>query len=83
MLLGRMWEDSRVWVSEEGGGDGEENGEVDGGRVLVVEGSAVAVRCLPAWTRRRDSCGMEVRSERREVRVEMVVDGGSVKGITG
>jgi hypothetical protein len=38
-------------------------------------------RCLPAWTRRRDVGGRFVRRARRVVRVEIVVEGGRVRGI--
>ena len=38
-------------------------------------------RCLPACTRRSEEGGDGVRRERRVVRVEMVVEGGMVRGI--
>lgn len=37
-------------------------------------------RCLPAWTRRSDVSGREVRSDRRVVRVVMGVFAGTVMG---
>lgn len=47
----------------------------------VVEGE---VRCLPAWTRRREDGGERlVRRARRERSVLMEVFGGSVRGIAG
>ena len=65
----------------------------DGGRLRVervdsgdcdsvdVDVFNVAVRCLPAWTRRRSDGGREVRRERSWRRVEIVVDAGRVSGI--
>ena len=43
----------------------------------------VAVRCLPAWTRRISVVGAEVRRERSWRRVGIVVSVGMVRGITG
>lgn len=41
------------------------------------------VRCFPAWTRRREVGGREVRMERSWRRVVMVVDEGMDNGIAG
>lgn len=40
-------------------------------------------RCFPAWTRRSDDGGREVRTERRVRRLDMVRDGETVIGIAG
>lgn len=42
-----------------------------------------SVRCLPAWTRRREQAGRLVRRARREWRVATVVDLGTVIGKAG
>lgn len=42
-----------------------------------------SVRCLPAWTRRREEAGRLVRRARREWRVATVVDLGMVMGKAG
>ncbi len=40
-------------------------------------------RCFPAWTRRREAGGRDVRRERSWRRVVTVVDEGIERGITG
>lgn len=40
------------------------------------------VRCFPAWTRRREDGGREVRRERSWRRVVMVVEEGIERGMT-
>lgn len=42
-----------------------------------------SVRCLPAWTRRREEAGRLVRRARREWRVATVVDLGMEMGKAG
>lgn len=56
----------------------------DGGsreEIGVVDGDVVEVRCLPAWTRRMEVVGAEVRRERRCRRVGIVVSEGTVSGM--
>jgi len=61
-----------MWRVAEGGTRDE--------RVVVGDG-VDAVRCLPAWTRRMEVVGAEVRRERSWRRVGRVVSEGIVRGI--
>lgn len=57
-----------------------------GALVVVVDGEEERegeVRCLPAWTRRMEFVGAEVRRERRWRRVDRVVSEGTVRGMAG
>ena len=48
-----------------------------------VSGGEGSVRCLPAYTRRREEGGRLVRRASREWRVATVVDSGMVMGKAG
>jgi hypothetical protein len=54
---------------------------VESGRMLAEASVEEGARCLPAKTRRRLDVGRFVRSSIRDFSVEMVVDGGSERGI--
>lgn len=56
----------------------------DGGRMEEMAWESeedMAVRCLPAWTRRMSCVGAEVRRESRCRSVGIVVSEGMVRGI--
>ena len=52
----------------------------DGGREREERVAVGVERCLPAWTRRREGGGREVRKDRRVRRVLMEVSVGTVRG---
>jgi hypothetical protein len=63
---------------------GRRRWSVELGRMCVV--SRVASGCersRPAWTRRSDEAGMLVRRESSVLRVDIEVEGGREKGMSG
>ena len=62
-----------------GAADGSGVGAGDGGD----EEEEAAVRWRPAWTRRMEEAGADVRRERRCWRCERGVDEGIVRGMAG